>query len=149
MKPPTKDQTDIGLDNPTLDASSGVELEYGDVVIVSRDLTRQEDKEAADIHNMLAKMGVVAPRGAPRYGEWDDSIDLMTAINSVQEARDAFANVPEELRKKFTSMEQLLDAVENGSLVLKDEEAPAPVKTELELLREEVAALKAAPSIAS
>lgn len=136
MHPPTKDQTDIGVDNPTIDCSN------------DKDMARQEFKNEADIAYMLSKFGVIAPRGTPTYGEWDDTIDLMTAISSVNDAKEAYLKLPEELRAKFTSMEQLLDAVSNGSLVLKDEEAPVEPPSELETLRTQVAELQKNVNIA-
>lgn len=120
MQPPTKDQADLDVDNPTIDASDSPE---------NKDTARQEFKDEADINVMLSKFGITPTRGAPTYGEWDDTIDLQVALQSVSDARSAYKELPEELRAKFTSMEQLLEALENGSLVIKNEEAPveAPV----------------------
>lgn len=116
MHPPTKDQADLGQDNVTLDASNSPD---------NKDVARQEFKNDADINYMLSKFGITQPRGTPTYGEWDDTIDLQVALQAVSDARSAYRDLPEELRKKFTSMEQLLTAMENGSLVIKNEEAPA------------------------
>lgn len=107
-----KDQTDIGVDNPTIDCSD------------DKDMARQEFKDEADINNMLSKFGITQPRGTPTYGEWDDTIDLQAALQSVSDARTAYWRLPQELKNKFTKMEDLLTALENGSLVIKDEEAP-------------------------
>lgn len=115
MHPPTKDQADIGVDNPTLDCSRPG----------NKDMARQEFKNEADINYMLSRFGVTQPRGAPTYGEWDDTIDLQTALQSVSDARFAYRQLPENLRAKFTKMEDLLRALENGSLVIKNEDAPA------------------------
>lgn len=122
MFPATKTHQDIGRDNPGVDASDGAPGPVGNDP--NRDHARQEYKNEADIQYMLSRFGIVPPRGAPVYGEWDDSIDLMTALNAVNEARDAYAKLPDELRKKFTSMEEILTAYNNGSLVIKDEPAP-------------------------
>lgn len=131
MKPPEKDQTMIGLDEPTLDASNSP---------ANKDTARQEFKQEADINYMLSRFGITSPRGAPTYGEVDETIDLQTAIESVREARDGYQRLDKELRDKFPSMEAMLNAVENGSLVLKHEEAPEPVKTPLEVIQERLAA---------
>lgn len=141
MHPPTKDQADLGQDNVTLDASNTPD---------NKDVARQEFKDEADINVMLAKFGVTQPRGTPTYGEWDDSIDLQTAVQSVRDARSAYHALPEELRNKFPRMEDLLAALENGSLVIKDEEAPKeepppPTPTEIRLAELEKA-LKMNPS---
>lgn len=116
MHPPVKDQSDIGAHNPTVDASDSED---------NKDYTRQEYAQEADTNYMLSRFGVTPPRGAPVYGEWDDSIDLQIALESVREAQRGFASLPEDLRKKFGTMEELMRAVDNGSLVIKDEE-PAP-----------------------
>lgn len=121
MMPPTKDQTSINVDNPTIDASDGAELPNGKP---NKDMARQEYAKDADINHMLSRFGIVPERGAPTYGEWDDTIDLQSALTATREAAEAYRNLPPELREKFNSMEELLTAVDNGSLVIKDEELP-------------------------
>lgn len=116
MQPPTKDQADIGVDNPELDASAST---------TNIDRARQEFAQESDINYMLSRFGITPPRGAPVYGEWDDSIDLQIALESTRETEAAFKALPRELRHKFGSMAEILKAVDNGSLVLKNEEAPA------------------------
>lgn len=133
MHPPTKDQTTLDVDNPTIDASDkALILRPNGDIEENHDTARQEFKDEADINYMLSKFGVVPPRGAPQYGEWDDTIDLQQAIESTRAARGAFRRLPEDLTKRFDRMEDLLSAVENGSLVIKDEEfkepAPPPPK---------------------
>lgn len=114
MQPPTKDQADIGLDNVTLDASASDD---------NKDRTRQEFAQDADINHMLSKFGVAPARGTPTYGEWDDTIDLQTALDATRQAKAAYRRLPRELQEKFGSMEELVTAVENGSLRIKEEEA--------------------------
>lgn len=143
MIPPTKDQTDIGVDNPTIDASDGalIELDNGEL-IENKDMARQEFAKDADINYMLSKFGITPERGAPTYGEWDDSLDLQQALTSVAEAKAAYRDLPEELRNKFESMEDLLTAYNNKSLVIKDGEQPEQPKTETQLLQERIAQLE-------
>lgn len=131
MMPPEKDQTSIGYEEPTLDASHSP---------TNRDTARQEFKQEADINYLLSRFGITQPRGAPTYGIWDDTIDLQQALQAVRDARAGYNELPANLRAKFTSMEELLRAVENGSLVLKDEEAPEPVKSQMDILQERLAA---------
>lgn len=116
MQPPTKDQSDIGQDNPTLDASNSPD---------NIDRARQEFKNEADINYMLSRFGITPARGAPTYGEWDDTVDLQTALQSVSDAQLAFRRLPPELQAKFPRMEDILTALNNGSLVIKDDEPPA------------------------
>lgn len=116
MQPPTKDQADINIENVLLDASESDE---------NKDHARQEFKEEADINHMLNRFGITPERGAPTYGVWDDSINLQSAMDSVREAREGYRTLPEELRQKFPSMEAMLAAIDNGSLVLDSKEAPS------------------------
>lgn len=111
-----KDQTDIGAEDVQLDASDRDD---------NKDTARQEFKDEADINYMLSRFGITQPRGTPTFGEWDDSIDLQSAIESVREARRGYRTLPEELRNKFGTMEEMLTAIDNGSLVIKDEPAPS------------------------
>lgn len=140
MHPPTKTQADIGRDNPKLDASDGavVEEHNPDLDHENKDMARQEFANEADINYMLSRFNVTQPRGAPQYGEWDDTIDLQIALESVRTAREGYDTLPDNLKERFPRMEDLLRAVENGSLVLKDEKAPTPVKTDLEKLQDRV-----------
>lgn len=137
MHPPTKTHLNIGLDEPTVDASDGAVIETANgTLLENKDMARQEFAAEADINVMLHKFGIAPERGAPVYGEWDDTMDLQQAIASVTEAKAAYADLPEELRRKFNSMEELLRAYANGSLVIKNEEVPAQPKTETEILTE-------------
>lgn len=118
MQPPTKNQADIGAEDQGLDCTG------------SKDTARQEFKDEADINYMLSRFGVTQPRGTPTYGIWDDTIDLQSALQSVHDARTAFRRLPDNLKAKFPRMEDLLTALENGSLVIRNEDAPpdpAPV----------------------
>lgn len=119
MRPPTKDQSDIGQDNPTIDCTK--DRPDG---TTNTDMARQEFKDEADINYILSRYGISAPRGAPTYGEWDDTLDLQVALESVRDARYAYYQLPPELRDKFPRMEDMLTALENGSLVIKDGPEP-------------------------
>lgn len=121
MHPPTKDQADIGVEDQTLDASEGADQPNG---TDNKDMARQEYKNEADINYMLSRFGITQPRGTPTYGEWDDTIDLQSAISSVIEAKQGYERLPKELRDKFPSMEDFLTAVDNGSLVITDTPPP-------------------------
>lgn len=139
MMPPTKDQTDIGVDNPTVDASDGAMIEqHNGEITENKDMARQEFKNDADINYMLNKFGITPERGAPTFGEWDDTLDLQQALTSVAEAKTAYAELPTELKNKFGSMEELLKAYNNGSLVITEGETPIPPKTETQLLQERI-----------
>lgn len=128
MHPPVKDQTDIGRDNPGLDASDeAISETYEGDVVENKDMTQQQWKEEADINYMLSRFNIVPPKGAPTFGEWDDNINLQTAIQATREARTAWRKVPKELQQKFSNMDDLLAAVESGQLRIKEEpDEPVP-----------------------
>lgn len=143
MQPPTKNQLDIGVDNPTIDASDGALIELPDGnVAENKDMARQEFGKEADINYMLSKFGITPERGAPTYGEWDDTIDLQQALTATAEAKTAYAELPQELRDKFSSMEELLNAYQKGALEIVDGEVPVPPKTQNELLQERITELE-------
>ena len=144
MVPARKTHHDIGLDNPTIGASDKAVIQTtpeGDLTD-NADTARQEYAKDADINYMLHKFGITPERGAPTFGEWDDTIDLQTALASVHEARNAYAKLPHALTSKFRSMEEILEAYNNGSLVITDGEVPVPPKSETELLQERIAELE-------
>lgn len=118
--PPQRDQADIGLVDQPIDCSNSPN---------NPDVARQEFKDEADINYVLSRLGVTAPRGTPTYGEWDDTIDLQQAIAAVREADAAFNKLPRELKQKFPNMNEIIRAVDNGSLVIKetDETPVTPV----------------------
>lgn len=79
-------------------------------------LTRQEQKDDADINILLKKFGVENRiRADGRYGENDDQVDLHTALAAIAAARDANYNVPPELREKYPNWQAVLAGAENGS----------------------------------
>lgn len=142
MHPPVKTQTDIGADDPKIDAADGTEyVAYNGDILINRDTARQEFAQEADINYMLNRFGITPERNTPMFGEWDDSIDLQQALTSVAEARTAYRDLPDALKQKFSSMEELLTAYHKGALVIKDEAVPIPVKTETELLQDRVTEL--------
>lgn len=133
MHPPTKTQADINVENNPLDASDGALLlkQNGlDEEELNKDMARQEFKQEADINYMLSRFGVAPQRGAPTYGEWDDTLDLQSAIEMTKRAQAAYRKLPKELRDKFDNMGDFLAAVENGSLVTKEIEPEPPNPTD-------------------
>lgn len=79
-------------------------------------LTRQEQKNDADINVLLSRFGVNQQiRTGGRFGEHDDQLDLHTALQAVAAARTANFNVPDELREKYPDWKTVLAGAENGS----------------------------------
>lgn len=78
-------------------------------------LTRQEFKDDADINILLARFGVDQQMRQPAYGQTIDySIDLQTAMGAISDAQRVAANVPEELRQKYPTWREILNASETG-----------------------------------
>lgn len=121
MHPPIRDQADIGTINHGLNAAD--EKDGGPVG--NHDVARQEFAKETDTNYLMSRYGVEPLRGTPQYGEWDFTTDLQSAFIAVEEAQTAYRKLPPALREKFRSMEDLITAIENGTLVLKDGEPPA------------------------
>lgn len=117
MRPPVKDHITCfnRQDDPGIDASDSPD---------NKDMARQEFLKETDANFLMSRYGVEPLRGTPMYGEWDDSIDLQTAFAAIADAQTAYARLPDALRAKFKRMEDVLEAVEKGTLVLKDGEPP-------------------------
>lgn len=79
-------------------------------------LVRQEDADSADINVLLSRYGVSPTSN--RTPEWnqeiDYSIDLQTALGAAQAGRDAHAQMPPELRRKYPTWGHMVAAIESG-----------------------------------
>lgn len=115
MHPPLKDQTTLDVDNPTIDASDRPG---------NKDVTQQQFAKETDTNYLLSRWGLEPERGKPQYGEWDDSYDLQTTLEATREAEAAFARLPDGLKAKFDTIQDLVAAVEHGKLILRDGEPP-------------------------
>lgn len=66
-------------------------------------LTQQQFKDECDVNRIVANAERGVPprfqnRGAPQYGDFSDVPDLTQAHNIIREAREAFLNLPSQLR---------------------------------------------------
>lgn len=78
-------------------------------------ITRQEFKDEADLNILLARYGVAQPTRPMKYGEEIDyTLDLQTALASLEAARRAHFNVPDELRAKYPDWQSVLNGAESG-----------------------------------
>lgn len=93
------------------------------------DRARQEFKDEADINILLRRFGVTVPQKQVTYGEANFDLDLQQAHAAVREAKEGFARLPEELRKKYPSWKSIFNAIQSGELKdLKSETVPEPEK---------------------
>lgn len=98
------------------------------------DLARQEYKDESDINKLLYRYGVglVAGQRQPQWGqEVDYDLDLQTALTAVADAKRAHAGLPDNLKARYATWRELLNALESGQLEMKAEEpipeAPEPI----------------------
>lgn len=75
--------------------------------------TQQHHKEGVDIRNIIAGVRKGLPidhttLAQPRYGDFSDVDDYMTAKNKVNEADEAFDRLPANIRKRFNHKPEAL-----------------------------------------
>lgn len=94
---------------------------------ITPSLTRQEFAAEADINQLLKRFGVTS-----RIPEWGKSIDfnldLQTALGAIRDVKRAYRELPENLRAKYKSWQSLMNAIDQGRLVLNQDEPPEPKK---------------------
>jgi hypothetical protein len=78
-------------------------------------ITRAEFAQDADINILMARLGVDAPQRQMIYGEVDFDLDLQSAYAAADKAREVLRAVPDELKEKYKSAAQVLNAVESGA----------------------------------
>lgn len=83
------------------------------------DLARQEFKDEQDINKMLARYGVPQALAAQRATteEVNFDMDLQQALHNIRETRAAFNRLPQHLREKYSTWQQLLAALDRGEVV--------------------------------
>lgn len=68
-------------------------------------LAQQHQKEEADINVIVKRFGLTGelPQGVrmPQYGDFTAVTDYQTALNAVQAANNAFAQMPAHVRSRF------------------------------------------------
>lgn len=88
---------------------------------VEEDRTRQEFAEESDVNNILRRFGAGGFEMRPvMYGTQDTDADLQTVYMAASVAQDAWAKLPEPLRKRYPGWPELLVAMEAGEASLVD-----------------------------
>jgi len=68
-------------------------------------LARQSEAEEADINTIVRRFGLTGqlPQNVrvPSYGDFSDVFDFQSAMNVVTEAREAFLEMPADVRARF------------------------------------------------
>lgn len=92
----------------------------------SEDRARQEFKSETDTLTLLKRYGAGIPLRQVQFGEAFTDVDRLTAISQVDSLQEAFTALPEHLRQKFGSWQDLVSAISRGELTTL--EPPAPVE---------------------
>lgn len=95
----------------------------------AEDLTRQEAKDSTDINVMMAKFNVFQPQRQLQFGDVDYGLDLQSALNGIEQVKEAYAFMPAEIRREFRTWQSFLSALESGLIVIKPE-SEQPIVTE-------------------
>lgn len=101
----------------------------------SKDMARQEFKDEADINIMLKRFGVMQQqRTTVPFGEADYTIDLQSALHSINDTQRAYARMDPEIRKIYPSYQKFVQGVMSGSVKndlerIKKEKETAPATT--------------------
>lgn len=123
------------------------EIEGQNTIITNTEpsLTRQEFKDEVDINVMMARFGVtdgaIPPMALdPQYfGNFEDALDLRTALDRTKEAVERFEALPAEIRNRFNN-----DPTALFEFVINPENHPEAVK--LGLLYEDRSTIKEPPA---
>lgn len=85
--------------------------------------TRQSEAKDADINTIVKRFGVTGtvpvPTGrVPQYGDFPETFDMMTAMNSIRRTQEAFDALPATVRDRFHN-----DPVEYYNFVVERDES--------------------------
>lgn len=117
MHPAIRTQVD-GLGD---EASAKVTIDCSDDV----DRARQEFKKETDVNYILTRFGLPASGRPMMFTDVDYTIDLQQAFSAMEQAKHAHRALPDNLRQKYTTWRDLLNALENGTLTIHGEEPPS------------------------
>lgn len=83
------------------------------------DLARQEFKAESDTQSILKKFGVEAFHNRPILAyEFDDSLDLKTALDTVRQTQEAYQRLPDNIKQRFPDWNAVALGVEKGEILL-------------------------------
>lgn len=82
----------------------------------SKDMTRQEFKEDADINVLLSRFGVNHQQRTLTYGEIDFNIDLQSATHAVRDAKAAHSRMSPEIQALYPTWQRFVTGIANGKV---------------------------------
>lgn len=86
----------------------------------TKDKTRQEFKAESDVNTILKRHGALPPMREVTYGEVDYDLNLQAGLNAMERARQAWGNLPLEIRQKYNNWDKVALALTKGELEFKD-----------------------------
>lgn len=86
----------------------------------NEDRARQEFKKETDINEILRRFGVGDESNLRQgtFGEIDYNLDLQQALSSIDQAKSAYREMPNELQRRYPTWQRFLNAIERGELTL-------------------------------
>lgn len=114
MRPALRTQADNLQDFYSLEAAQLLDEEpHGE------DRTRQELKIDTDVNDMLRRFGVNVPQKTPVFGkEVNFDLDLQQALGAIDQAKEAYKTMPNDLQRRYPTWQRFLNAIERGDLTL-------------------------------
>lgn len=86
------------------------------------DVTRQEFKDECDVNKILSRLGALPPSRPVHFGgDVDFDVDLLSAYEAVQRAREAYDALSPKIRAQYRDWQTLAADLVSGKL---PEEAP-------------------------
>lgn len=93
-----------------------------------KDKARQEKKDEADINVILKKFGVQPSNRTPLFTEVDYDLTLQSALDATHQAKEAYSQMPRQLRDKYPTWQSFLTALDAGAIEIKIGDPPEPPK---------------------
>lgn len=86
------------------------------------DRTQQEFRKETDTGEILKRhaRGELIPQRQPIYGLHDGDMTLLTALEAVRQSQAAYNRLPDSVRQKWGTWEEVLRAAERGEIAMKD-----------------------------
>lgn len=82
----------------------------------SRDVTRQEFKDDADVNIILDRFGVDSfAKRQPRYDEIDYNTDLQSALNTLITVQEGWDRLPDDIKARYPDWRTVVQLMAEGT----------------------------------
>lgn len=117
MQPAIKTQVTAIRDSNKYSDESGI------ACTPEEDKTEQQWKAEADIHTLLRRFGIEGrldgPQRVPSFKPVDYDVELQHALGGIQQAREAYDLMPQDLKREYPTLMHFLAAIERRELTVK------------------------------